>query len=72
MKHKKELEILRSMAYSDLIKELKNTRQELFNMRMKFALTGEFKPHLLSAFRKKIARIKYLMHTKRSELNEEK
>ncbi|MFN3477963.1 MAG: 50S ribosomal protein L29 [bacterium] len=55
-----------------MVKELKNTRKELFDLKMKANLTGELKPHLISVFRKKIARIKYLMHTKRSELNEEK
>lgn len=72
MKSKKDLEILKSMSYADLVKELKNTRKELFDLKMKATLTGELKPHLISVFRKKIARIKYLMHTKRSELNEEK
>ncbi len=72
MKSRKELELLRSMSYSDLVKELKNVRKELFETKIKSTLTGEFKPHLLSDFRKKIARIKYLMHVKRSDMNEKK
>jgi len=72
MKSRKELELLRTMSYGDLVKELKNTRKELFENRMKMSITGDFKPHLFSSFRKKIARIKYLMSLKRSELNENK
>lgn len=72
MKSRKELEILRGMSYSDLVKELKNTRKEFFDMKMKSTLTGELKPHLFSNFRKKIARIKYLMSIKRSDINEKK
>ncbi|MCS6954911.1 MAG: 50S ribosomal protein L29 [Candidatus Calescibacterium sp.] len=72
MKSRKDLELLRSMSYSDLVKELKNTRKEFFDNKMKSTITGELKPHLFSTFRKKIARIKYLMSTKRSDINENK
>ncbi|MEN3014767.1 MAG: 50S ribosomal protein L29 [bacterium] len=72
MKSRKELEMLRTMSYSDLLKELKNTKKQLFENKTKTILTGEIKPHLMSNLRKKIARIKYLMSTKRSENNEKK
>lgn len=72
MKSRKELELLRSMSYSDLVKELKNVRKEFFDAKIRSTLTGESKPHLLSDFRKKIARIKFLIHVKRSDINEKK
>jgi len=72
MKSKKELELLRALSYSELVKELNDTRKQLFDLRMKSTLTGEFKPHLFSNLRKKIARIKFLMSIKRSDSHENK
>jgi len=72
MKSKKELELLRALSYSELVKELNDTRKQLFDLRMKSTLTGELKPHLFSNLRKKIARIKFLMSIKRSDSYESK
>jgi ribosomal protein L29 len=72
MKSKKELEILRSLSYTDLVKELNSSRKEIFDLKMKSSLTGDFKPHLVSSLRKKIARIKFLMSLRRSDSHENK
>jgi|GEM_PF-1485131 len=66
MKSKKELEFLRSLEYQDLVNELRKTRKEYFDNKLKMNISPDFKPHILFLLRKKIARIKYLLSVKKN------
>ncbi len=67
MKSKKELEFLRSLEYQDLVNELRKTKKEYFDNKLKMNVSPDFKPHLLSLLRKKIARIKYFLSIKKNK-----
>ena len=71
MKSKKELEFLRTLEYKDLILELRKTEKEYFENKIKMNVSSDFKPHLLSLLRKKIARIKYFLSLKKGKENKE-
>jgi ribosomal protein L29 len=64
MKSKKELEFLRSLEYQDLVNELRKAKKEYFDNKLKMNISTDFKPHILSLLRKKIARIKYFLSVK--------
>ena len=67
MKSKKELEFLRSLEYQDLVNELRKTKKEYLDNKLKMNISPDFKPHLLSLLRKKIARIKYFLSIKKNK-----
>ncbi len=67
MKSKKELEFLRSLEYQDLVNELRKTKKEYFDNKLKMNISPDFKPHLLSLLRKKIAKIKYFLSIKKNK-----
>jgi ribosomal protein L29 len=67
MKSKKELEFLRSLEYQDLVNELRKTKKEYFDNKLKMNIYSDFKPHILSLLRKKIARIKYFLSVKKNK-----
>lgn len=67
MKSKKELEFLRSLEYQDLVNELRKTKKEYFDNKLKMNISSDFKPHILSLLRRKIARIKYFLSVKRNK-----
>ncbi|MGB9638140.1 MAG: 50S ribosomal protein L29 [bacterium] len=71
MKSKKELEFLRSLEYQDLVNELRKTKKEYFDNKFKMSISSDFKPHILSLLRKKIARIKYFLSTKKNKETKE-
>jgi ribosomal protein L29 len=67
MKSKKELEFLRSLEYQDLVNELRKTKKEYFDNKLKMNISPDFKPHIFSLLRRKIARIKYFLSVKRNK-----
>lgn len=61
---------LREMTTEQLHEELLSLRKEQFNLRVQKAVGQVAKPHYFSQARKKIARIKTILHEKVSSDND--